>query len=72
MKTCCLSYQGMTLQTNGNHRKPEVRVYCWQVSVRPIYVTTSLDLAMRWVDAWQKGEVFGKVFGKRDECNDTA
>lgn len=49
-------YKGMRVQTNGNPTKPEVKVFWNSCFLNPLYVTTSLDLAMRWVDAYQKGE----------------
>lgn len=49
-------YKGMRVQTNGNPDKPEVKVFWNSCFLNPLYVTTSLDLAMRWVDAYQKGE----------------
>jgi len=51
-----LDYKGMALQTNRNPDKPEVKVFPNSCFLNPLYVTTSLDLAMRWVDAYQKGE----------------
>lgn len=49
-------YKGMVVQTNGNADKPQVKVFWNSCFLNPLYVTTSLDLAMRWVDAYQKGE----------------
>jgi hypothetical protein len=55
-KTTRLDYKGMKLQTNGDPNRPQVKVFWPSCFLNPLYVTTSLDLAMRWVDAWQRGE----------------
>ena len=48
-------YKGVVVQTNGNPDKPQVKVFWNSCFLNPLYVTTSLDLAMRWVDAYQAG-----------------
>lgn len=56
--TSRFDYQGMQLQTNMNPDKPEVKVFWNSCFLNPLYITTSLDLAGRWVDAYQKGEAW--------------
>lgn len=51
-------YEGTTIQTNGNPKKPVVKVFWKSCFLDPVYVTTSLDLAIRWVDAYQEGQVW--------------
>ena len=51
-----LDYKGTALQTNGNPDKPQVKVFWNSCFLNPVYVTTSLDLAMRWVDAYRQGQ----------------
>jgi len=45
-----LDYKGLKLDTNGDPANPIVRVFPNSCFLRPLFVTTSLDLAMRWVD----------------------
>lgn len=45
-----LDYKGLKLATNGNPDAPIVRVFANSCFLRPLFETTSLDLAMRWVD----------------------
>ena len=45
-----LDYKGLKLETNGNPDTPIVRVFPNSCFLRPLFETTSLDLAMRWVD----------------------
>jgi hypothetical protein len=49
-------YKGTVLQTNSNPDKPEVKVFWNSCFLNPVYKTTSLDLAMRWVDAYRAGQ----------------
>ena len=45
-----LQYKEMKFETNGNPDNPVVKVFQNSCFLRPVFVTTSLDLAMRWVD----------------------
>ena len=46
-------YKGLQIETNGNQLKPAVKVFWNSCFLNPLYRTTSLDLAMRWIDAYQ-------------------
>lgn len=51
-----LDYKGFVVQTNQNANNPSVKVFWNSCFLNPLYATTSLDLAMCWVDGYQKGE----------------
>lgn len=53
-----LDYKGMKIDSNGNPNNPQIKVFWNSCFLNPLYVTTSLDLAMHWVDAYQKGEAW--------------
>jgi hypothetical protein len=44
-------YLGRRVETNGNPNKPIVKVFANSCFLYPLHVTTSLDLAMRWIEA---------------------
>ena len=50
------NYKGLVVQTNGNAYVPEVKVFWIDCFLNPLYRATSLDLATRWIDAYQRGE----------------
>jgi hypothetical protein len=43
-------YKGLMIQSNCNPDKPQVKVFRNSCFLYPLFVTTSLDLAMRWTD----------------------
>ena len=47
-----MNYNGFMLRYHNNL----VKVYRPDCFLNPLYVATSLNRAMRWVDAYQKGE----------------
>jgi len=49
--TMRLEYKNMRLESNNNPDNPVVKVFRNSCFLRPLFVTTSLDLAMRWIDA---------------------
>ena len=53
-----MDYKGYTIATSTKPN-PEAYVYDrqdWREGKPHVYATTSLDLAMRWIDAYRKGE----------------
>jgi hypothetical protein len=44
------AYKDKMLQTNGDPNHPIVKVFNVSCFLYPLFVTTSLDEAMRWVD----------------------
>jgi hypothetical protein len=45
-----LEYRGFKITTNGNPDAPEVKVFLKNRYGRALFETTSLDLAMQWID----------------------
>jgi hypothetical protein len=45
-----LEYHGRMIQTNSDPDNPVVKVFARSCFLDPLHVTTSLDLAMRWID----------------------
>lgn len=54
--TSRFDYKGLQVETNNNPQKPLVRVFWKSCYLNPLYKTTSLDLAMKWIDAYQRGD----------------
>ena len=44
-------YRGLKIESAGNAAKPVVKVFRNSCFLRPLHVTTSLDLAMKWADS---------------------